>query len=52
MDFIGALSVEQGRLRQQREDLEARFHADIAVIDERLLHVESLIGNERAAAAS
>lgn len=51
-DFIGALSAEQERLQRQREELEARFHADIAVIDERLLHVESLIGNERTAAAS
>lgn len=50
--LAGALAAERARLRDQRELIEARFRAEVQAIDERLVHVESLLGDERTALAS
>jgi hypothetical protein len=51
-DLAGVLAAERARLLDQRELLEARFRIDVEAIDERLLHVESLLSDERTALAS
>ena len=51
-DLLGALSAERARLLEQRELLEARFRSDTEAIDERLSHVESLLGDQQDAAAA
>ena len=51
-DLLGALNAERSRLLDQRELLEARFRAETEAIDERLGHVESLLGHHAEAAAS
>lgn len=45
-DLLGALSAERARLLDQRELLEARFRSETGALDERLLHVESLLGDQ------
>ncbi len=51
-DLLGALAAERSRLLDQRELLEARFRAETSAIDERLLHVESLLGDQSESIAS
>jgi hypothetical protein len=51
-DLASVLAAERARLLDQRELLEARFRNDVEAIDERLLHVESLLSDERVALAS
>lgn len=51
-DLLGALSAERARLLDQRELLEVRFRAETEAIDERLVHVESLLGDQRESLAS
>jgi hypothetical protein len=51
-DLLGALSAERARLLDQRELLEARFRAETEAIDERLAHVQSLLGDQQDSIAS
>jgi hypothetical protein len=51
-DLLGALSAERARLLDQRELLEARFRAETEAIDQRLTHVESLLGDQQESIAS
>ena len=51
-DLLGALSAERSRLLDQRELLEVRFRAETEAIDGRLVHVESLLGDQRESLAS
>ena len=52
LDLQGVLSAERARLHEQREALEAQFKADVQAIDDRLVHVESLLSGEQGALAS
>lgn len=51
-DLQGVLGAERSRLLDQRAAIEARFRADVEAIDDRLVHVESLLGDGRQALAS
>lgn len=51
-DLTGLLAAEQARLLEQRAVIEAQFRADLDAIDERLVHVESLLGDDRQSLAS
>ncbi|MBT5773255.1 MAG: hypothetical protein HOH95_02650 [Dehalococcoidia bacterium] len=48
----GVLEAERARLLEQRNDLERRFRTDVESIDDRLAHVESLLGEEPRSLAS
>jgi hypothetical protein len=48
----GVLEAERARLLEQRTELDRRFRADVDAIDQRLAHVESLLGDGPAARAS
>ncbi len=51
-DLQGVLGAERSRLLDQRAAIEARFRADVEAIDDRLSHVESLLGDGRQSLAS
>jgi hypothetical protein len=51
-DLQGVLGAERSRLLDQRAAIEARFRADVEAIDDRLVHVESLLGDGRQSLAS
>jgi hypothetical protein len=51
-ELVAALAAERDRLLDQRRALEARFRADVEAIDDRLVHVESLLGSQGVAIAS
>jgi hypothetical protein len=48
----GVLEAERARLLEQRTELDRRFRADVDALDQRLAHVESLLGDGPAARAS
>lgn len=48
----GVLEAERARLLEQRTELDRRFRADVDAIDQRLAHVESLLGDGLDARAS
>ena len=43
-DLAAVLAAEQTRLHEERAAIETRFRADLDAIDQRLVHVESLLG--------
>jgi len=48
----GVLEAERARLLEQRTELDRRFRADVDAIDQRLAHVESLLGEQADMRAS
>lgn len=48
----GVLAAERARLLEQRSSIERQFRADVESIDDRLAHVESLLGDQPDARAS
>ena len=52
VDLQGVLGAERSRLLDQRAAIEVRFRADTEAIVDRLVHVESLLGDGRGSLAS
>ena len=52
LSLHGVLDAERARLLEQRAELERRFRTDVESIDARLVHVESLLGEQPGSLAS